>query len=62
MQKSTNPQIKQAIQLTDAIINRLKNDPERPAAGDLHVDNIMIRLTPHGPQLVIVDPVIGFWE
>ena len=62
MKQATNPELKRAIQITDQIINRLANDPERPASGDLHQSNIMIRLTPHGPQLVIVDPVIGFWQ
>ena len=61
MQQSKSPELKQALTLTHDIIERLKNDPERQAAGDLHQENIMYRLTNVGPQLVIVDPIVGWW-
>lgn len=63
MKRSTNPQLKEAIKLTGNII--LKGEEGnaqgsgRITKGDLHESNIMVRLTQHGPQLVIVDPVIS---
>jgi len=62
MNSTTNPQLRQALSLTHDIIEKLKHDKERPTTGDLHHENIMVRLTSHGPQLVIVDPITAWWE
>jgi hypothetical protein len=47
--RSKNPKFKEAINLLAPYITRYGND--------LHDENLMIRLTPHGPQLVITDPI-----
>lgn len=48
------PELKEALTLTS---NLIESNPDfRP---DLHEDNVMIRLTGSGPQLVIVDPAIS---
>lgn len=59
-----NPQLKEAIILTDQVISKTnKLGAGRTATnGDLHSSNMMIRLTGTGPQLVITDPVISFAE
>ena len=63
MQHSTNPELKEAIKLTGDIILKGERDNAagsgRITRGDLHASNIMVRLTGHGPQLVITDPVIS---
>lgn len=63
IEKSTNPELKEAIKLSGDIITKGREDNEAGSGhttrGDLHEGNIMIRLTGHGPQLVITDPVIS---
>lgn len=49
LDKSRNPKFKEAVQV---IVPYIKKQD----AGDLHVGNWMLRLTGHGPQLVIIDP------
>jgi hypothetical protein len=46
-----NPQLAEALQLLNPILELYYSD--------LHIDNIMFRLTSVGPQLVLMDPVIG---
>ena len=48
VQHSKNPQFKQAMKLLEPYIQKYGQD--------LHGGNIMVRLTGHGPQLVIIDP------
>ena len=61
MKVATNPQVREAIKLTDAIINQDQDRHElsgdRETKADLHDSNVMVRLTAHCPQLVITDPV-----
>lgn len=44
-----NPQFKEALNIMEPIWNM--------HGADMKDDNIMIRLTPHGPQIVLVDPI-----
>jgi len=46
--ETKNPQLKQALELLEPYIKKFGQD--------LHTNNFMIRLTGHGPQLVILDP------
>lgn len=47
-QKSKNPKFNEAMKLLEPYIEKYGQD--------LHGGNIMVRLTGHGPQLVIIDP------
>lgn len=49
VQRSNNPQFKEAMQTLQPLINRHDSD--------MHQDNWMVRLTGSGPQLVIIDPI-----
>lgn len=48
MATTKNPQLKDAMTLLEPYIKKFGQD--------LHTGNIMVRLTGHGPQLVIIDP------
>jgi hypothetical protein len=50
LQSSKNPKFGEAIKLISPYINR--------GISDLHSGNWMMRLTGHGPQLVIIDPFL----
>ncbi len=57
-----NQDLKEAIALTAQILDNNKHDNDGKAdEGDLHADNIMIRLTNNMPQLVIADPIMTYW-
>lgn len=64
MKVAKNPELKQAIERTDAVINkatfRHATQGGRKPVADLHDSNVMVRLTAHGPQLVITDPMADF--
>jgi len=64
MKVAKNPQVKEAIKLTDEVLNaadaRHAAGGSRETSADLHDSNIMVRLTSHGPQLVITDPMADF--
>jgi len=66
MRTVKNPKLKQAIQATDKILNkaadRFDSDGGRKTTADLHDANVMLRLTNHGPQLVITDPMADFQD
>lgn len=49
-----NPLLLKAVQQISSILTNNEN-----LYNDLHEDNIMCRLTPNGPQLVISDPLSG---
>jgi hypothetical protein len=48
LQKSKNPKFNEAVKLLYPYVEF--------GMSDLHANNWMVRLTPHGPQLVIIDP------
>ena len=51
--------IPQLLSILNTIRNALSG-PQRKATLDLHLGNVMIRLTSVGPQLVITDPYLEF--
>lgn len=59
MDDATNPELKEAIKISHDIIKQ--GSESFGIRGDLHENNIMIRFTSVGPQLVLVDPVVGRW-
>ena len=65
IQATDNPQLKLALKLTHDILEKHAGQSGKGGMvmkGDLHDSNIMVRLTSHGPQLVITDPVVTFQE
>lgn len=54
MKETTNPQFSEALKATVPYTHSKK------FGGDLHGGNLMVRLTGHGPQLVIIDPFSPF--
>ena len=64
IQGTDNAQLKLALKKTHDILQKGASSPSSTMKGDLHDSNIMVRLTPHGPQLVITDPVVTFqsWD
>ena len=64
MQGTDNAQLKSAIKVTHDILQKGadKTDKDTIMKADLHDSNIMVRLTSHGPQLVITDPVVTFQD
>jgi hypothetical protein len=51
--ESDDENLKQAL----AIVKSLITGPDAQHSEDMHDGNFMIRITPHGPQLVFTDPI-----
>ena len=60
IQATDNAQLKLALKVSHDILKKGAASPGMEMKADLHDSNIMVRLTPHGPQLVITDPVVTF--
>lgn len=54
----TNPHLTDAINKIQRVKERAEKHDVYPAV-DMHSGNIMARRTPHGPQLVITDPLVS---
>ena len=64
IQATDNAQLKLAMKKTHDILKKGadKSNKSSVMKADLHDSNIMVRLTSHGPQLVITDPVVTFQD
>lgn len=63
MQATDNAQLKLALKLSHDILQKhadTKGEKSTEMKADLHDANVMVRLTSHGPQLVITDPIVSF--
>jgi len=59
MSQINNKDLEQAIALTGNILDNDEHESDSlQDSGDLHSENIMIRLTGNIPQLVIADPIL----
>ena len=64
IQGTDNAQLKLALKKTHDILQRDADKTGKTSTmkADLHEGNVMLRLTSHGPQLVITDPVVTFQD